>query len=52
MAAREGCAAALIRSIEQRGAVSTAKAEPVARKILAEVRKGGDALRCASTVRS
>ncbi|WP_035349528.1 histidinol dehydrogenase [Edaphobacter aggregans] len=36
-------AAALIRSIEQRGAVSTAKVEPVVRKILADIRKGGDA---------
>ena len=36
-------AAALIGSIEQRGAVSTAKVEPVVRKILTEVRRGGDA---------
>lgn len=36
-------AAALIVSIERRGAVSTAKVEPVVRKILAEVRRGGDA---------
>ena len=36
-------AAALIESIEQRGAVSTAKVEPVVRKILADIRKGGDA---------
>lgn len=36
-------AAALIASIERRGAVSTAKVEPVVRRILADVRKGGDA---------
>jgi len=36
-------AAALIASIEQRGAVSTAKVEPVVRRILADIRKGGDA---------
>lgn len=36
-------AAALIESIERRGAVSTAKVEPVVRKILAEIRKRGDA---------
>jgi histidinol dehydrogenase len=36
-------AAALIRSIEQRGAVSTAKVEPVVRKILADIRRNGDA---------
>jgi histidinol dehydrogenase len=36
-------AAALIETLEGRGAVSTAKVEPVVRKILAEVRKGGDA---------
>ncbi|MDE1175957.1 MAG: histidinol dehydrogenase [Edaphobacter sp.] len=35
-------AAALIQSIEQRGAVSTAKVEPVVRRILADVRKSGD----------
>jgi histidinol dehydrogenase len=35
-------AAALIASIEQRGAVSTAKVEPVVRRILADIRKGGD----------
>ena len=35
-------AAALIESIEQRGAVSTAKVAPVVRRILADVRKGGD----------
>ena len=36
-------AAALIEKIEQRGAVSMAKVEPVVRRILADVRKGGDA---------
>lgn len=36
-------AAALIEALEQRGAVNTAKVEPVVRKILADVRKGGDA---------
>jgi histidinol dehydrogenase len=36
-------AAALIASIDRRGAVSTAKVEPVVRRILADVRKGGDA---------
>jgi histidinol dehydrogenase len=36
-------AATLIASIERRGAVSTAKVEPVVGKILAEVRRGGDA---------
>jgi histidinol dehydrogenase len=35
-------AAALIKSIEQRGAVSTAKVEPIVRRILADVRKTGD----------
>jgi histidinol dehydrogenase len=35
-------AAALIKTIEQRGAVSTAKVEPVVRKIVAAVRAGGD----------
>jgi histidinol dehydrogenase len=35
-------AAAMIEAIEQRGAVSTAKVEPVVRRILAEVRKNGD----------
>jgi histidinol dehydrogenase len=35
-------AAALIESLERRGAVSTAKVEPVVRRILADVRKGGD----------
>ena len=36
-------AAALIASIERRGAVSTAKVEPVVRRILTDIRKGGDA---------
>src|SRR6266567_1639078 len=36
-------AAALIAALEQRGAVNTAKVEPVVRRILADVRKGGDA---------
>src|SRR5216684_1563465 len=36
-------AAALIETLEQRGAVNTAKVEPVVRRILADVRKGGDA---------
>jgi histidinol dehydrogenase len=36
-------AAALIASIERRGAASTAKVEPVVRRILADVRKSGDA---------
>ena len=36
-------AQALIAALEQRGAVNTAKVEPVVRKILADVRKGGDA---------
>ncbi|WP_260706917.1 histidinol dehydrogenase [Edaphobacter flagellatus] len=35
-------AAALIESIEQRGAVSTARVEPIVRRILADVRKNGD----------
>jgi len=35
-------AAALIQSIERRGAVSTARVEPVVRRILSDVRKGGD----------
>lgn len=35
-------AAALIASIEQRGAVSTAKVEPIVRRILADIRKSGD----------
>ena len=33
----------LIATLEQRGAVNTAKVEPAVRKILADVRKGGDA---------
>lgn len=36
-------AAALIETLERRGAASTAKVEPVVRQILAEVRRGGDA---------
>src|SRR5260370_8929822 len=36
-------AAALIETLEQRGAVNTAKVEPVVRRILADVHKGGDA---------
>ena len=39
-------AAALIEKLEQRGAVSTARVEPVVRRILADVRKGGDAALC------
>src|SRR5207302_8818811 len=35
-------AAALIVTLERRGAVSTARVEPVVRRILAEVRKNGD----------
>lgn len=35
-------AAALIEALERRGAVSTARVDPVVRKILADVRKGGD----------
>lgn len=35
-------AAALIETLEKRGAVTTASVEPVARRILAEVRKKGD----------
>ena len=35
-------AAALIEALERRGAVSTARVEPVVRRILADVRKGGD----------
>jgi histidinol dehydrogenase len=35
-------ATVLIETLEQRGAVSTARVEPVARRILAEVRKSGD----------
>jgi histidinol dehydrogenase len=36
-------AAALIASIERRGAVNTAKVEPVVRRILADIQKNGDA---------
>ena len=36
-------AAALIEALERRGAVSTARVEPVVRRILADVRKSGDA---------
>lgn len=36
-------AAALVATLEQRGAANTAKVEPVVRRILADVRKGGDA---------
>jgi len=35
--------AALIEALERRGSVSTAKVEPVVRRILADVRGGGDA---------
>src|SRR3984893_3893271 len=35
-------AAALIETLEQRGAVNTARVEPVVRRILAEVRRSGD----------
>jgi histidinol dehydrogenase len=35
-------AAALIETLEQRGAVNTARVEPVVRQILAEVRQAGD----------
>jgi len=35
-------AAALIETLERRGAVTTARVEPVVRRILAEVRKNGD----------
>jgi histidinol dehydrogenase len=35
-------AEALIEALERRGSVSTAKVEPVVRRILADVRKGGD----------
>lgn len=35
-------AAALIASIEQRGAVNTARVEPVVRRILADIRRSGD----------
>jgi histidinol dehydrogenase len=36
-------AAALLASIERRGAVNTAKVEPIVRRILADIRKAGDA---------
>jgi histidinol dehydrogenase len=36
-------AAALIETLERRDAVNTARVEPVVRRILADVRKGGDA---------
>jgi histidinol dehydrogenase len=36
-------AAALIETLEQRGAANTARVEPVVRRILADVRKSGDA---------
>lgn len=36
-------AAALLASIERRGAVNTAKVEPIVRRILTDIRKGGDA---------
>jgi histidinol dehydrogenase len=35
-------AKALVQKLEKRGAVNTARVEPVVRRILAEVRKGGD----------
>ncbi len=38
----KSAADALVRSLEQRGAVSTSRVEPVVRKILAAVRKSGD----------
>jgi histidinol dehydrogenase len=38
----KAAANALIESLERRGAVNTARVEPVVRKILAAVRKGGD----------
>jgi histidinol dehydrogenase len=38
----KGTADALIRSLEQRGAVSTSRVEPVVRQILAGVRREGD----------
>src|SRR6185437_7084288 len=40
---RKAAAAALVETLEQRGAANTAKVEPVVRRILADVRKGGDA---------
>ncbi len=38
----KAAADALIETLERRGAVSTARVEPVVRRILAEVRKNGD----------
>ena len=38
----KAAADALIERLERRGAVSTARVEPVARRILADVRRGGD----------
>jgi len=38
----KAAAEALIETLERRGAVSTARVEPVVRRILAEVRKNGD----------
>jgi histidinol dehydrogenase len=40
---RAKTAAAMLESLERRGAVNTAKVEPVVRRILADVRKSGDA---------
>src|SRR5260370_18886649 len=39
----KAAADALIETLEQRGATSTARVEPVVRRILAEVRESGDA---------
>lgn len=39
----KAAAAALVETLEQRGAANTAKVEPVVRRILADIRKGGDA---------
>jgi histidinol dehydrogenase len=39
----KAAAEALLQTLEQRGAVSTARVEPVVRKILSNVRSGGDA---------
>jgi histidinol dehydrogenase len=38
----KAAAAALVETLERRGIVSTARVEPVVRRILADVRKGGD----------
>src|SRR5437879_12914198 len=38
----KAAAEALIETLERRGAVNTARVEPVVRRILAEVRKNGD----------